>query len=117
MAKGVLTTGASVGLPKYLTDEEEDELVRWLEGCAEVGYAKSVRDTRAVVGAIVAKKQRVECTVVSHGWWDRFRKRHPHLTMRVGEVLAYRRAVATSPETFSNYSDQLEDILDTNRLH
>ena len=77
---GRVRPGASVGLPKYLTNEE-DELVRWLEGCAEVGCAKSVRDTRAVVGAIVAKKQRVECTVVSHGWWDRFRKRHPHLTM------------------------------------
>jgi len=45
--------GVGVGLPKYLTDEEE--LVRWLEGCAEVGCAKSVRETRAVVGATVAK--------------------------------------------------------------
>ena len=113
---GKVRPGAGVGLPKYLTDEEEDELVRWLEGCAEVGCAKSVRDTRAVVGAIVAKKQRVECAVVSHGWWDRFRKRHPHLTMRAGEALAYRRAVATSPETFSNYFDQLEEVLDTNGL-
>ena len=40
------------------------------------GCAKSVKDVRAIVGAIVAKKQGV---VVSHGWWDRFRQRHPHL--------------------------------------
>lgn len=108
---GKVRPGAGVGLPKYLTDEEEDELVRWLEGCA-----KRVRETRAVVGAIVAKKQRVECAVVSHGWWDRFRKRHPHLTLRAGEALAYRRAIATSPETFRSYFDQLEDILNTNGL-
>lgn len=116
-ASGKVRPGAGVGLPKYLTDEEEeDELVRWLEGCAEVGCAKSVRETRAVVGAIVAKKQRVECAVVSHGWWDRFRKRHPHLTLRAGEALAYRRAIATSPKTFRSYFDQLEDILNTSGL-
>ena len=58
--------------PKYLTDEEEDEVVRWLEGCAIVGCAKSIREVRVVVGAIVAKKLGMECTSVSHGWWDRF---------------------------------------------
>ena len=68
------------------------------------------------MGAIVAKKQRVECAVVSHGWWDQFRKRHLHLTLRAGEALAYRRAIATSPETFRSYFDQLEDILNTNGL-
>ena len=57
------------------------------------GCAKSVKDVRAIVGAIVAKKQGV---VVSYGWWDRFRQRHPHCA---GEALAYQRAVATSPET------------------
>ena len=79
-ASGKVRPGADVGLPKYLTNEE-DELVKWLEGCAEVGCAKSTRRIRAVVGAIVAKKLGVECAVVSHGWWDRFRQRHPHLTL------------------------------------
>ena len=69
---GKVLPGSGVGLPKYLTDEEE-EVVRWLEGCAEIGCAKSIREVRAVVGAIMAKKQNVECIVVSHGWWDRFR--------------------------------------------
>ena len=111
-ASGKVRSGAGVGLPKYLTNEE-DELVKWLEGCAEVGCAKSKQQVRAVVGAIVAKKLGVECAVVSHGWWDRFRQRHPQLTLRAGEALAYRRAVATSPETLTSYFDQLEDILNT----
>ena len=114
-ASGKVHPGAGVGLPKYLTNEE-DELVKWLEGCAEVGCAKSIRQVRAVVGAIVAKKLGVECAVVSHGWWDRFRQRHPHLTLRAGEALVYLQAVATSPETLTSYFDQLEDILNTNRL-
>jgi len=42
---------------------------------------------------------------------------HLHLTLRAGEALTYRRAVAMSPETLISYFDQLEDILNTNRLH
>ena len=113
---GKVNHEARVGAPKYLTDEEEEEVVKWLEGCAQVGCAKSVKDVRAIVGAIVAKKQGVDCVVVSHGWWDRFRQRHPHLALRAGEALAYQRAVATSPETLKNYFDQLEEVLEQNNL-
>ena len=115
-ATGKVLTGAHVGLPRYLNDEEEEEVVRWLERCAEVGCPKSVREVRAVVGAIVAKKQGVGSVVISHGWWDKFRQCHP-LTLRAGESLAYRRAIAANPETFNNYFDLLEEILNTNGLH
>ena len=57
-----MKAGAGVGVLKYLTDKE-DKVVHWLEGCAIVGCAKSIRD----VGAIVVKKLGVECTNVSHG--------------------------------------------------
>ena len=115
-ASGKVQLGAGVGAQRYLTDEEEEEVVRWLEGCAKVGCAKSVSQVRAVVGAIVSKKLGVDCTTVSYGWWDRFRQRHPHLTMRAGETLAYRCTVAANPETISNYFDQLEEILVSNSL-
>lgn len=36
------------------------------------------------------KKFKVDHATVSHGWWDRFRQRHPNLTLpRAGETLAY----------------------------
>lgn len=66
-ASGKVLLGASAGFPKYLSDAEEDEVVRWLEGCAQVGCAKTVRDVRAVVGSILAKKQGVDTAIVSHG--------------------------------------------------
>ena len=84
---GKVLPGAKGGAPRYLTDEEEKELVRWIEGCAEVGYDKSVWEVRAIVGAIVAKKQCVDFAAVSHGWWDRFRARHPQLSLRFKKML------------------------------
>ena len=113
---GKVLPGAVGGAPRYLNDEEEEELAKWLEGCAEIGCAKSVREVRAVVGAIVAKKHNAECAVVSHGWWDRFRARHPHLTLRAGESLAYVRAVSTNRTVLDKYFDLLEDVIAKNSL-
>ena len=88
---GRVCPGAAPGPPKYLGEEEEEELVKWITGCAEIGYAKSVREIRAVVGAIVSCKLGLDSPiVVSHGWWDRFRQRHPHLVLRTGEGIAFK---------------------------
>lgn len=113
---GKILAGAKPGPTRYLNDEEESELVQWLEGCAQVGYAKSIREVRAVVGAILGAKHGLENVVVIHGWWDRFRQRHAHITLRAGESLSYRRAVSINRETIDSYFDQLESILKSNRL-
>ena len=86
------------------------------EGCAQIGYAKSVREIQAIVGTIVAKKNALDSMVVSHGWWDCFRQRHPHLTLRSGEGLAYCRAVSTNRVVINKYFDLLEQVLDSNNL-
>ena len=88
---GRVCPGAAPGPPKYLCDEEEEELVKWITGCAEVGYAKSVHEIRAVVGAIVSNKLGLENPVtVSHGWWDCCWQWHPHLVLRVGEGITFK---------------------------
>lgn len=74
---GKVLPGAVGGAPRYLDDEEEEELVWWLEGGAEVGCAKSVREVRVIVGAIVARKENLD----------------PQLRLRAGETLAYVRGV------------------------
>ena len=113
---GRVQPGAAAGAPRYLYKEEEEELVRWIEGCASIGYAKSVREVRSVVGAIVAAKNNLENVVVSHGWWDHFRARHPHLTLHTGESLAYHRAVSTNHLIIDKYFDLLEEVFVSNRL-
>ena len=113
---GKVLPGAVGGAPRYLDDDEEEELVRWLVGCAEIGYAKSIREVRAVVGAIVSKKLNVEQVTVSHGWWDRFRQRHPNLSLRTGETLSYVRAVSTNRQVIDKYFDMLEETLKNNSI-
>ena len=113
---GKVLPGSVGGAPRYLEDEEEEELVKWLKGCAEVGYAKSVKEVCAIVGGIVSKKRGLEHFSVTHGWWDRFRSRHPNLTLRAGESLAYVRAASTSRQVIDHYFKMLEDVIEKNHL-
>ena len=68
--------------------------------------------------SLVAKKQGKdpEEVLVTTGWWNSFRKRHPQLTVRVASRLSYVRAVAHDPEIFQGYFDLLEETLSQNKL-
>ena len=44
-----------------------------------VGYARTKKDVLAIVSRVVEAKGMAKCPV-THGWWDSFRRRHPHLT-------------------------------------
>ena len=77
---GKVDPGAKVGAPRYLDDEEE-ELTKFLVGAGSIGYPKTVREVKAIVGAIVARKQGLEVATVSQGWWEKFRRRHPELSL------------------------------------
>ena len=112
---GRVQPGAAPGTPRYLDKEEEKEVVRWLEGCASIGFAKTVKEVRSIVGATVVSKNKLENIVVSYGWWDRFRARHPHLTLRTGESLAYHCATGTNPAIIDKYFDLLE-VFSSNNL-
>ena len=84
---GHFLPGSRSGELSYLDKEEEEELVRWITGCAEVGCANNVREVKAVVSAIVLKKLDVLGICVTYGWWETFRRRHPELVLRNGESL------------------------------
>ena len=95
-ASGGVVPGTKSGAPTYLSPEEEEELVQFLIGSADIGYPKSVREVRALVGAILSRNADSDVGCVSTGWWERFKKRHPNLSLRQGESLAYKRAIATN---------------------
>ena len=64
---GRVSEGSHSGASRYLTDEEEAELVHFLVGSASVGYAKTKKDVLAIVSLIIEAKGGAKCTV-SYGW-------------------------------------------------
>ena len=73
---GRVDVQARSGPARYLSDKEETELVRFLVGCAKIGFAKSRKDVFALVRAFLAKKHGLAITEVkiTTGWWASFRK-------------------------------------------
>lgn len=67
---------------------------------------------------MLAKKQGRDTLEVSitKGWWASFNKRHPQLTVRAPEKLAYARAIAVNQEIIDHYYDLLEATLSQNRI-
>lgn len=86
-------------------------------GSAEIGYPKLVREVRALDGAILSKNRGDTVDCVSTGWWERFRNRHPTLSLHQGESLAYKRALATNREVIDKYFDLLEETISKNNLN
>ena len=113
LAGKVVAIGHS-GPPKYLTDEEEEELEEFLAGCASVGFARSRQQVLELVQEVVNRKGHT--VRVSHGWWDSFRQRHPNLTLRTASPLSYARVMGSDPAVIGKYFDLLERTLSDNHL-
>ena len=117
-ASGKVAFGAISGPPKYLNSVEEEHLVKFLIGAAKIGFPRSKKQVLAIVRAILAKKRacNIEDVQVSPGWWGSFKKRHPMLTLRSGSKVAFRRAMACTPDTINSYFDILEEAIKSNNL-
>ena len=55
-------------------------------------------------------------STLSLGWLDKFRKRHPQLSLRKGEPLSKTRLATTSREILDKYFDLLEEVLVQNNI-
>ena len=113
---GKVPVQAKSGRKAYLTDEEEDRPVEFLVGCASVGYAKSCRDVLAIAQQVFNARN-PNCDVeLTKGWWDRFGKQHPEISLRQAETLSYARAAANNPKVIEAYFDLPEETIETNGL-
>ena len=111
---GRVLHGAHSGPQRYLTDEEEEELVRFIFRCTEIGYSRTRTEILATVQMICERKGlNVQ---VSSGWWDAFRSRHPSLSVRMAEGLGCARVAAFDNVIMDRYYDMLEDTLKSNAL-
>ena len=64
--RGRVLPGAKSGSPKYLSDDEEAELYRFLLRCASIGYPRTRKDVIAIVQRACNLKGRD--VHVTHGW-------------------------------------------------
>lgn len=84
---GRVPQGSSSGPPKYLSTEEEEELVHFLQSCADIGFAWTRQQVLLLVQSVVNKKG-LNVRVTS-GWWDSFRHCQKELALGTAEQLSY----------------------------
>ena len=111
---GRVLPGAVSGPSRYLDDEEEKELAHFICRCASIGYAKTRSEVFAIVERTLSSRE-VE-KMVTHGWWEGYIKRHPHLTLRTAAPLSHPRAISSDPEVIKIYFDLLEQTIIDNGL-
>ena len=110
---GRVLPGAKSGPPKVLTDEEEEELVSFLCRLSDIGYPKTRRQVVDLVNQIAVSRGRPE---ISMSWWDSFRRRYSHLSLRTASTLSVARAKASDPKCIERYFDILKETLRENGL-
>ena len=110
---GRVLPGAKSGPPKILTDEEEEELVSFLCRLSDIGYPKTRRQVVNLVNQIAISRGRPK---ISMSWWDSFRRRYSHLSLRSASTLSVARAKASDPKCIKRYFDILEETLRENEL-
>jgi len=99
----------SLDIYAYLTDEEEQELASFLTEVAKIGYPRTKKEVLTIVQQIVNSTG--IAADVTKGWWDRFVKRHPSLTLKTAVPLTLSRAKAGSKEVLDRYFDILQNCL------
>ena len=106
--------GSHSGPPKYLFDDEENELEVFLLGCASIGYAKTHEEIIALTQQIMTSRGSTK--VVTSGWWDGFCKRHPNVVLRSPSCLSRAWLLATDSDVVNTYCDLLENVFLENDL-
>jgi hypothetical protein len=111
---GKVAFGAHSGPDPYLSVGEEEELTNFLLQVAQIGYPHTKKQVLVIVQQVLISKG--INSSVSNGWWERFCKRNPSVTLRAAVPLSLARALATDPEMLLRYYDTLEDCLQRNGI-
>jgi hypothetical protein len=105
-----------------LTSDVEQKLVVYIESCKALAHPLTIDIIRHKAKRLQYACHKVPITeenkhdMASRQWWNRFKKRHPHLTLRSPQLLALQRARATQPEIINHFYDLLKLVYDTYEL-
>ena len=105
------------GPTRYLNDSEELELENFIIKMAKIGYAYSRKEIIQLVQEFIDKKKPHDNIVVTSGWWECYRRRHPNIVLRKSEPLSHICSMATQPEILEGYFQELECALISNDIY
>ena len=109
---GRVKHGTKSGPKPYLTVEEEAELTSHLIQAADIGFGKTRRDVKCIVETYAQQKNTLKGSAVSDGWWSKYLKRNPEISLRCGDSTAGVRMDAINAENMKVYFDLLRQIYD-----
>ena len=104
--------GTKPGPKPYLTVEEEAELTSHLLQAADIGFGKTRRDVKCIVETYARQKSTLKGSTISDGWWNKYLKRNPEISLRCGDSTAGVRMDAINAENMKAYFDLLRQIYD-----
>ena len=107
---GRVVPGSTSGSPKYLSTQEEEELVQFLIDCASIGYPCGRLEVIAMV-QYVCHERGIE-RVVTHGWWESFCRHHVDVTLRITAPLSSSRAKSTDVNVINKYFDMFQATME-----
>ena len=76
-----------------------------------MSYGKTRGQVMKLVEATMNKKDRKDCHV-SPGWWSRFSKRWPKLSLRKGDSFSIAQEKMTTRSVFESYFEMLKETLE-----
>ena len=112
---GKVLPGAKCGAPTVLSTSEEQDLVDFLIKSASIGCGRTRKEVVDIVSSMLSRRDQKQRSV-TNGWWAKFIKRHPVLSLRTPATLSVARANASAKESVNNYFDILEQTLEDNGL-
>ena len=81
---GRVKHGTNPGPKPYLTAKEA-ELMSHLFQAADLGFGKTRHDVKCIVETYAQQKDVLKRSAISDGWWTRYLKRHPEISLRSGD--------------------------------
>ena len=96
---GRVVHGTNPGPRPYLTRDEETELATRLLLASSIALGKTRFDVKCIDGSFAKSKGIVRGCTVSNGWWEKFLKQTPVLSLWSGNATAGVRLDARSAKT------------------
>ena len=107
---GSVKLGFKPGPGTILTEEVEDKLAAYLVTMVDVGYGIKWDTVMEMAFMITKRKHPFREGKAGRVCFEGFQRRHPNLTIRSPQALAYNRAICANRETVDEFFDKLGSV-------